>query len=238
MTQSFYFGNGTGGTSYTVINSTNNWNPNEYIQTSIVKEIGISPILYFKYVKKKFKILERPKLERRLKTVERAFLEAVENGQDALGEKILRELNLATKESILYAKGITKYIERSDAIKFKRNLNKGHISDTLLKDYTRIIPKDVLTKKKAVDGCFDDYVIFHYWNEKADDVKNMTPDEKTKMRDPILFGVLKETDRLYFVADWIDEHCDLSFNEMVDVLGKDKKGTIKAKVCTGEFSDF
>lgn len=230
MTQSFYFGNGISGTTSIVLNSTNNWNPNEYIQTSIVKEIGISPILYFKYVKKKFKILERPKLERRLKTVERAFLEAVENGQDALGEKILRELNLATKESVLYAKGITKYIERSDAIKFKRNLNKGHISDTLLKDYTRIIPKDVLTKKKAVDGCFDDYVIFHYWNEKADDVKNMTPDEKTKMRDPILFGVLKETDRLYFVADWIDEHCDLTFDEMVDVLGKDKKGVIKPKV--------
>lgn len=234
MSTSHYLSTGTGTTSI-IMTSTGTWNPNEYVQNAIVKEDGISPILYFKYVKKKFKVLEKPKLERRLKTVEQAFLEAVENGQDALGEKILRELTVATKESVLYAKGITKYIERSDAMKFKRKLTKGHISDTLLKDYTRIIPKDVLAKKKETEGCFDGYVIFHYWNEKADDVEKMTPDEKSKMRDPILFGLLKEVDRLYFIADWEDEYCDLSFKEMVKVLGKDKQRTIKAKVNLKDF---
>jgi hypothetical protein len=50
----------------------------------------------------------------------------------------------------------------------------------------------------------------------------MSSDEKSKMRDPILFGYIKETDRLYFIADWEDEYCDLTFDEIIDVVGENK----------------
>jgi hypothetical protein len=50
------------------------------------------------------------------------------------------------------------------------------------------------------------------------------------MRDPVLFGIIKETDRLYFVADWEDDLCDLSFSEMIDAIGKDdEEFELKAK---------
>jgi len=38
-------------------------------------------------------------------------------------------------------------------------------------------------------------------------------DEKRK--DPILFGVIAGSNKLYFIGDWIDEYCDLRFDDVV-----------------------
>ena len=182
---------------------------------------GISPQLYFKYVKKKFGVLEGIKVNSRLEKIKKAVAKAKENGQDLLAEKFLASVGVEVRESTIFAKGITKYVERDVVNKYKNKIRGGHISDTMFKSYTRVIPEDVLAKKKVVEDVFDDFVIYHYWNESAQkDVKNMSPDEKAKMRDPILFGIIKETNKLYFIADWEDEYCDLTFDELVDVVGK------------------
>ncbi len=181
---------------------------------------GISPILYFKYLKNKFKVLERKRFDERLRRLEVAFYKAVEAGQEALGMKLLKEIAVETRESAMYAKGIKRYVELADVKKHKDNIRSGHISDTKLEEFTRDIPARVMKKKKAVEDLFDGFVVYHYWQEERKDVKQMTPDEKSKMRDPVLFGTIKETDRLYFIADWNDELCDLSFEEMADAAGK------------------
>lgn len=181
----------------------------------------ISPQLYFKYIKKKFGTLEGMKLNSRLKRLEKAFNKAVENGQDALGEKFMKEIVRETRESMIYAKGFKHFIEFSDLHKFKNKIRKGHISDTKLEHYTRVIPDDVLAKKKKSEGLFDGYVIYHYRSPEASDVKHMSDSERAAMRDPVLFGVIKESNRLYFVADWEDEYCDLTFEEIIDVVGGD-----------------
>lgn len=186
---------------------------------------GINPSLYFKYIKKKFGILETIKLDARLKRLEKAFNQAVENGQESLGAKLLTELTRESRESIMYAKGIRHFIAYSDVTKYKKQIHGGHISDTYFKEFTRVIPKDVLEKKAKVQQCFDDFIIYHVWDEEAE--KKRTKDQKmsekeaAKMRDPVLFGVIKESNRLYFIADWEDEHCDLTFEEMIDVIGGD-----------------
>lgn len=188
------------------------------------KKTGLNPVLYFKYIKSKFKVLERMRFDRRLKVLERAFYAAVDNGQDALGKKILNQLAVETREAAIYAKGIKNFIEREDLVKHKRKIRDGHISDTLIKDFTRVIPKDVLAKRDRVKDVFDDFVIYHYWNDKAQEKlekkEKVNAEEKNKMRDPVLFGIVRETDRLYFVADWNDDHCDLTFSEMIDAIGK------------------
>lgn len=197
------------------------------VNGSVKNENGkISPQLYFKYIKKKFGILEKVKLDARLKRLEKAFNAAVANGQEALGEKMMSDLARETRESVMYAKGIKYFIEKEDLDRYKRKIRDGHISDTKFKEFTRVIPKDVLDKKKKVEDCFDGYVIYHYWDESAEKVREgkqkMTAQEKDKMRDPVLFGVIKESTRLYFIADWEDEYCDLTFEEMIDVIGKDE----------------
>lgn len=182
--------------------------------------------LAFKYIKKKLGILEKVYVDRRLKKLEQAFYNAVENGQEGLGEKFMRELMVEARQSLIAGRGFKHYVENDDIRKYKNKIKGGHISDTQFKDYTRIIPKDVLEKKKKSEGLFDGYVIYHYWDaeteKKVAKKEKMTPDEKQKMKDPILFGWIKENNRLYFIADWEDEYCDLTFDEIVDVVGENK----------------
>lgn len=188
----------------------------------------ISPQLYFKYIKKKFNFLERAMLDKRIKLIEAAFDEAVENGQNILADKILRNLMVISRESFIAAKGIKEYVERDDVMKYKNQIRGGHISDTMLKDFTRVIPKHISVKIKKLKDIFDDFVIFHYYEqeleEKREKKQKMTPEEKSKMRDPVLFGIIKENNRLYFIDDWEDEKCDLSFDEIVDEIGSKRIG--------------
>ena len=150
----------------------------------------------------------------------------MENGQEALGNKLLLELAREVKESAIYAKGIRYYVDREVLSRVKNKIRDGHISDTKLKDYTRVIPKDVLAKKKAVEDVFDGFVIYHYYNnaieKKLEKKQQMSPDEKRNMKDPILFGWINECDRLYFIGDWEDEYCDLTFDEIIGVVGEAK----------------
>jgi hypothetical protein len=184
---------------------------------------GIAPELYFKYIKKKFGTLEGMKLNARLKRLEKAFNKAVENGQIALGEKFMRELSREARESAMYAKGIKHFIEMEDIKRYKHKIRGGHISDTKFEHFTRVIPDEVLAKKKKVEALFDGFVIYHYWDSEAaaklEKNQKMTPEEYSRMKDPVLFGVIKESDRLYFIADWDDEFCNLSFEEIIDVVG-------------------
>ena len=47
-----------------------------------------------------------------------------------------------------------------------------------------------------------------------------TKKEIEEEKDPILFGVFKESRRLYYIGDWIDEYCNLTMNEVAKLLGK------------------
>jgi len=188
----------------------------------------IAPELYFTYIKKKFNILERMKLDARIKKIEAAFDEAVEAGQSFLADKILHEFSREIRESVILAKGISKYIEREDLVKYKHKIKEGHISDTLLKDYTRIIPKPILEKVKSLKDVFDGFVIYHYYEEalekKKEKKQKITPTEKAKLKDPVIFGIIRETNRLYFIEEWVDEFCDLTFEDIVDQIGESRIG--------------
>ncbi len=228
MTNHYYFNSSTAASinDWITIDGLGTWGTNTAVTGEVKVKTGIHPVLAFKYIKKKFGLLEGIILDRRLKKLEKAFYQAVDNGQEALGEKILKELARETRESILYAKGIRHFVEREAIWKVKHKIKGGHISDTKFEDYTRVIPKDVLKKKKEYENIFDGFVIYHYYDseveKKLEKKQKMSSDEVAKMRDPILFGYIKETDRLYFIADWEDEYCDLTFDEIIDVVGENK----------------
>jgi hypothetical protein len=183
---------------------------------------GIHPVLMFKYIKKKFNVLERVIIDRRLAKLEKAFYNAVDNGQEMLGKKLIEEIAREQRETLLYASGVRTFIEKEDLDKLKHKIRDGHISDTLLRNYTRVIPNNVIAKKKKLEHVFDDFVIYHYYNKeveaKLEKKQKMSSEEISKMRDPILFGIIKETNRLYFIADWEDEYCDLTFDEIIGVV--------------------
>lgn len=182
---------------------------------------------YFKYLKKKLSLLEKMKLNRRMKNLEKAFDIAVESGQDVLAKKFLDKVVQTSIESELYAKGIQYYLDKHIIDKYKHRIKDGHISDTLLEDYTRKVPKKILDKKKKVEHLFEKFIVYHYYNpeleQKREEQQEMTPSEISQMRDPILFGKTKYSDRYYFIGDWEDEECDLTFDEMIDAIGCDEE---------------
>lgn len=44
-----------------------------------------------------------------------------------------------------------------------------------------------------------------------------------------MFGVINGSKKLYYVADWIDEYCDLTLDKVIEILGKE---TIESKYLT------
>lgn len=217
-----YLTNGSAFSTSTVSNIGAQWG----VGIDLSSKGDYHPLLAFRYIKKKFGILEGFSLRRRLKRLQKAFDNATGNGQKALGDKIMKDLAVQTRESFMYAKGIKHFIEHDDIKKVKNKIRGGHISDTKFEDYTRIIPKDVLKKKKKTEGIFDGYVIYHYYNKeleaKVAKKQKMSEDEIAKMKDPILFGYIKENNRLYFIADWEDEFCDLTFDEIINYVAEGK----------------
>lgn len=189
------------------------------LSSEMKKDNGvISAKSYFKFIKGKFSVLEKMKMERRMEKLQKAFDRAINNGQDAFAEKFMDRYAQEYRESLMAVKGIKMFVEKADVEKFRHKVRKGKISNTNFEKYTRVIPQKVLDKKKKVEDIFDSFVIYHYWSDEAEDVKKMSSSEKANMKDPILFGRINESDRLYFIADWIDEFCDLTFDELIDAI--------------------
>jgi len=83
------------------------------------------------------------------------------------------------------------------------------------------LPEDVVRRKIECDErlIFDNYVVLHYDPEKKSWAE--TEAEKEARKDPILFGVLQGSRKLYFVGDWVDDYCDLTLDQVADLIGAD-----------------
>lgn len=150
----------------------------------------------------------------------KAIETAKENGQIALLEVLRDKKEGILKEVKLLESGEIQYVTEEDVVNFykKSNLSSRMLKLTWIKNYARIIPPEVIEKKKAYDSTeiFDNYVILHF--DKYDNSTEMTKAEKEKAKDPILFGVLKGTRKLYYIGDWIDEYCDLTLDKFLSTL--------------------
>lgn len=144
-------------------------------------------------------------------------------GQTALHEQLVANLEAVRSETQLIAMGLTKTISEERLVELNKKSPRG-IRIDWIDNFTRPIPADVIEKKRECDvRCiFDNYVVMHYDPKK----KNAEPTQKQKiaMKDPILFGVIEGRRKLYFVGDWIDEHCDLTLDKVAELLGR---GTVR-----------
>jgi hypothetical protein len=159
--------------------------------------------------------------------IEATLAIAKKNGQTALVEKIkeLREIHLL--ESQLFALDFIKVITEEQMVKFAYDCERGLRLDWI-QNFTRSIPEDVIKQKEKADSLklFDNYVILHY--DPLNKSNQLTKEEIEKKKDPILFGVFKESRKLYYIGDWKDELCDLTFDQLIDKIGADAL-TIKKK---------
>jgi hypothetical protein len=125
-------------------------------------------------------------------------------------------------ENVLFALGRKKYLTEEQMLEFGRKCEKGLCLDWIC-DFVRPIPETVLEEKRKCDDSllFDNYLVLHYDPDNKATTEKARAAEVQKRKDPILFGVVKNSRNLYFVADWKDELCDLTIKDIVDKLGHD-----------------
>lgn len=159
-------------------------------------------------------------LEGRLEAHRAAVAEARAMGQQALVEQLEGRTHMAEMEAMLFAAGHREFIEEETLIDFAAKCEKGLRLDWV-KNFTRLIPHGVRTRKTRMDALkvFDNYAVLSYDPEAKGSA--LTAAEIEKKKDPILFGLIKGSTRLYHVGSWKDEFCDLTFGELIDRYGKD-----------------
>ena len=166
------------------------------------------------------------------------YLTAIHNakiiGQDALVEKLSREMLANKYESFLAAEGYYYVVTEQQVVDFVKKSERG-ISLDYMKNFIRPIPDKVVEKIAEADKLevFDNYVIMHY--DPKGKARQDTAKEEAKKRDPIVFGVIAGSTKLYYITDWIDEYCDLTLEKFVDTLKIEKDDLVideieKAKI--------
>jgi hypothetical protein len=182
---------------------------------------SLSVIDFFTAVKASTKELDI--IEARGRGYEREMASAAKLGQVARFEQLRDGLAAAAQEARMVGLGLHKYVAEADIVDFYKKCPKGLRLDWIA-NFTRSVPDAVLeTKVRADETClFDNYVVLHYDPDGKSYAETET-EKKAKedaKKDPILFGLMKGKRRLYFVGDWVDELCDLTLDEVADVVGR------------------
>lgn len=154
-------------------------------------------------------------LQKTTENIDKLILRAEKSNQTALVDKLKEVKNVVAAEMILSKNGYDKYVTEEKIIEFFQKCEKGVRID-FIRNYSTLIPFAVLEKKDYLDnlGVFDNYVVMHYdpslkaFKETKDDI------EAERKNDPILFGLIKGSRKLYFVDDWITDEDDLTLDEL------------------------
>lgn len=139
------------------------------------------------------------------------------SGQTKVIEGIVWKKKILSYENIILNSDFKRYITEENLVKFILKTKKGLRLD-YINCFDRIIPDSVIENKDKAEELkvFDNYVILHC----DTNVKNIQLVEK---KDPILFGLIQGSDKFYFIDDWIDEKCDLTYDKIVKEMNLDEK---------------
>lgn len=180
------------------------------------KSVEFDAVEFFtqvKFTSKKSAELYRDRVANYLKAIHNAY--AI--GQTALVEQYLKELITNKYENLLDSEGFYYAITEQQIVDFVKKTEKG-VSLSYISNFGRPIPEEVnelLLKVNQLE-VFDNYVILYF--DPKGTVYKETEQEKYKRKDPILFGVIAGSKKLYYITDWVDEYCDLTLEKFVDTL--------------------
>lgn len=167
----------------------------------------------FSEVKENLLTLDEQKIdEKELK----ALLTKLElSKQRGVIDQVKRQAVISEMEGALFTNGFKQYQTQEGLINFIKQCKKG-LCLTEIDNFDRVIPDEPakLLEKAENLKVFDNYFILHYDKKKGAN-PFYTEKEKPKPKDPILFGVIQGSDKLYFIADWIDEFCDLTYKDIL-----------------------
>lgn len=164
-------------------------------------------------------------LLKRLEGYYQMLEDAESNGQTALFDELAQKIFINVYESVLASHGYNKYLYFGELEELQKKCTRVLDID-YISSFGRIIPANVCKKKKDCDKLcvFDNYCVLYYDPDAK--VKTTKKEAKAK-RDPILFGMINHSDKLYYIDSWTDELCDLTIETIADKLGKEAVKEIK-----------
>lgn len=163
-------------------------------------------------------------------------------GQYKKADAVKSYRTIIAEESVVVAAGFTSYITEANMIDFVRKSERGTMVD-FLRYYEDEIPQEVVDKKLAADRLmvFDNYVVAYYSDliHKAASVqKKVSAAEERKVRerrrDPILFGVIKNSRKLYYICDWTTDTDDLTLEKLERELGVTRGSLVSGAATSGD----
>ena len=139
-------------------------------------------------------------------------------GQKKMAKKIYEQAQILLKELKAVKAGFDTYVLREDILYYIEKISKKTVKIIELENYERDIPDEVVDKLVEAQPLFDEFfIIFTDYTGEAE----RTVQKEKRDKDPILFGVIHHpektnvpTNRFYFIADWVDEYCDLTLEEL------------------------
>ena len=196
---------------------------------------NLEPNELFDYVKSICKDKDISELDGDLKVVQDKIEKAKMLDQKKLYNKLIADSKNILRERVLVKQGMTKAVLASDVNKFLDLLNQeseDKVSLIELERYPRIIPDEPAADIQAAKelGLFDHIIILY--TDLVPEESEPTKKEQEyidRNKDPIAFGVFFDDkteqtyDRMYFITDWEDEYCDLTFHKFLEIMKKENK---------------
>jgi hypothetical protein len=199
------------------------------LEYATVNTEAVEPTEYFRVLKSKVDETTAKYLQDQLDVIAAQIVAAKEVGQQSFLNILSFAYQTIIKEQILLANGINKFVDKEDVKTFLDKVQpQNSIKVIDLSRFPRAIPLKVLKDiKHAQDlNIFDEFLVVFT------DLQNLIKqDEATKEfinrnRDPVVFGIFKhdkigiDHDRFYYITDWEDEYCDLTFPRMIQKMQK------------------
>lgn len=144
---------------------------------------------------------------------------AISLGQTRQITKLQFIISVIEREKEVRALGISEFIYAKEVTYFVDRVENQVVKITDLEEYPREIPDHVYNKILKAKDVFDEIVVLFtdYTGEVEKEIEKSKRD-----KDPIAFGIFYDSttdtvyDRMYFIADWEDEYCDLTLDKLVE----------------------
>lgn len=182
----------------------------------------------FQELKKSVRLIDSKDLDHYERNLIVALNSALKTEQKILIEQCIFFHKCLEKENELIALGFDRFIYKDDLTYIIDKLNEKNTKNIYfieLENYPRVIPNDVVEKIKTVKDrkIFDNYYVLYT------DYTRKTQNTGERVRkDPIVFGAFSASnaegtirymsERMYYIADWVDEYCDLTLDRLLNVV--------------------
>ena len=208
------------------------------------EEKPLSPSEYFNILNEKMHEAKDADITALFQNATKLMKKYTVTGQKAGAMKLYKFAQLCEAELKVVRAGYTQYVNRQDLDEYISKIADKAVVISALEDFERDIPDDVVEKiaDAKEQHLFDEYyVVFTDYTGK--ERKKIEAERREK--DPILFGILKigeqVSTRLYHIASWEDQYCDLTLDKMVkefDSKNTGEDGTSMLKSLTEQFGSY